>query len=69
MADILDRISPLHDLAMPRRPDVGEPLVELSERLCDSLVQVQAWPNTLAKMQKAVAAVTGVRPAKSHDAV
>ena len=39
-----EKISPLHDLAIPVDGD-GE--VELSERLCDSLAQVQAWPDSV----------------------
>ena len=66
MANTPDRISPLADLAMPNRPVDRQPRVELSERLCDSLVQVQAWPNTLAKVQKAISDVTGTRPAKGY---
>ena len=50
MADGLDRISPLLAIADPGRFGAeGEPGVGLSDRLCDSLVQVQAWPDTIAE--------------------
>lgn len=58
MADLPDKISPLHDLAMPRIGE-GEIGVILSERLCDSLVQVQAWPETMAKVEKLLGQLKG----------
>lgn len=48
---IAEKRSPLHDLAMPRVAD-SDAGVELSERLCGSLVQVQAWPDTIEKVAK-----------------
>ncbi len=68
MVNTPDKVSPLADLAMPNRPAGRQPQVELSERLCDSLVQVQAWPGTMAKVHKAISDVTGTRPAKGHAA-
>ncbi len=51
MVDAPEKQSPLRDLAMPRQ--IGtEANVELTERLCDSLVQVQAWPNSVGKVEK-----------------
>ena len=54
MADLAHRISPLHDLAEPgsfgAAPDA--PGVELSERLPTSLIQIQAWPETVAELSK-----------------
>ena len=44
MARPPEKLSPLQDLATPH---TGEGKVELSERLCDSLVQVQAWPDSM----------------------
>lgn len=59
-----DRQSPLHNVAHPGRygANTDTPGVDLSERLCDSLVQVQAWPRTLAKTKAAISKVLGVRP-------
>ena len=58
-----DRISPLDTVAHPGRyganPDM--PGIDISERLCDSLVQVQAWPNSLSKVKTAISKVTGIR--------
>ena len=54
MVELPEKISPLHDLAMPMAGD-GDHKVELSERLCDSLVQVQAWPDTVSKVEGVVA--------------
>jgi len=68
VVDRPDRISPLHDLAVPKQPENGVFGVELSERLCDSLVQVQAWPKTLPRLRRAITQVTGVKP-KSGQAV
>ena len=51
MAKLPEKLSPLHDLAMPRG---GSDKVVLSERLCDSLVQVQAWPDTVSEVQELV---------------
>ncbi|MDD9910513.1 MAG: sarcosine oxidase subunit gamma [Ahrensia sp.] len=61
MADAIEKVSPLHALAEPGRfgDTSGEPGVGLSERLCDSLVQVQAWPDSISALKKAVKSVTG----------
>ena len=56
MAKMAEKRSPLHDLAMPRS---GSDKVILSERLCDSLVQVQAWPNSLGEVEKQLMAMRG----------
>lgn len=53
MVDVPEKLSPLRDLAMPRLVG-GEATVELSERLCESLVQVQSWPNSMIKVEKAL---------------
>ena len=58
MADTAEKISPLHSLAMPRAGD-GNAGVDLSERLCGSLVQVQAWPDTIEKVGKILQAQKG----------
>ncbi|MGI9355004.1 MAG: sarcosine oxidase subunit gamma [Rhizobiaceae bacterium] len=61
MADPLDRISPLLAIADPGRFGAeGEPGVGLSDRLCDSLVQVQAWPDTIAQTKAAIKKVTSL---------
>lgn len=52
MAKIAEKLSPLHALAMPK---VGEGKLVLSERLCGSLVQLQAWPNTVSRIKQLVA--------------
>lgn len=54
MLNVPEKVSPLHDLTMPRAPDDGAG-VQLSERLCGSLVQVQAWPDTIDRVQKTLA--------------
>ena len=54
MVEFPEKLSPLNDLAAPDikgingSTDVG---VELSERLCQSLVQVQAWPDSAGKVE------------------
>lgn len=48
MANSVEKVSPLQDLAMPH---VGSGNVVLSERLCESLVQVQAWPDTVGDVE------------------
>ena len=53
MAKPAEKISPLHELASPRIPQ-GHSGVQLSERLCDSLVQVQAWPKTAKQIEKII---------------
>lgn len=58
MVDQPDKISPLDAVAMPGQFGAGEPQVELSERLCDCLLQVQAWPDTVAKVQGVLADAT-----------
>lgn len=55
MVNSADKLSPLHQLAMPR---AGSDKVVLSERLCDSLVQVQAWPDTVSKVEDLVGKAT-----------
>lgn len=60
MADALDRISPLLAVADPGRFGVsGEPGVHLSDRVCESLVQVQAWPDTVMDVKATIKRVTG----------
>ena len=63
-----DRISPLEAVAHPGRYGANSdaPGVDISERLCDSLAQVQAWPNTLAKVKTAMGKVTGVKLKGGH---
>ncbi|MEP1209075.1 MAG: sarcosine oxidase subunit gamma family protein [Rhizobiaceae bacterium] len=56
MADLAEKLSPLHELAMPRS---GSDKIVLSERLCDSLVQVQAWPDTVEEVEKRIRATRG----------
>ena len=51
-----EKLSPLNDLAMPRS---GPNTVTLSERLCDSLVQVQAWPDSVGKVAKHIKGLKG----------
>ena len=51
-----EKLSPLHDLATPR---TGEGLVELSERLCDSLAQVQAWPDRVEEVREILSGFKG----------
>ena len=58
MADLPDKISPLHDLVMPRVAKESAGVI-LSERVCDSLVQVQAWPETVDKVEATVKALGG----------
>ena len=58
MVDKPEMLSPLEELAMPKI-STGEPGVELSERLCASLVQVQAWPDTIAKVEKILTGLKG----------
>ena len=57
MANSVEKISPLHDLAVPH---VGSDKVVLSERLCESLVQVQAWPDTVGDVQAALSKLKDV---------
>ncbi|MEM8750698.1 MAG: sarcosine oxidase subunit gamma family protein [Pseudomonadota bacterium] len=66
MADRPERISPLHAVAEPGvyGANTDAPQVELSERLCGSLVQVQAWPDTAAEVEKRFAKELGVKPGK-----
>ncbi len=56
MASPPEKLSPLHDLAVPLS---GEGAVELSERLCDSLVQVQAWPGSVAEVEGQLNSLNG----------
>ncbi len=58
MADLAEKLSPLHELAMPRS---GSDKVILSERLCDSLVQVQAWPDSVGEVEKQIKQTRGKR--------
>lgn len=62
MADELDRISPLLKVADPGRfgRADGDPRIDLTDRLCTALVQVQAWPETIADTKAAIRSVTGV---------
>ncbi|MEN0040326.1 MAG: hypothetical protein AAF764_03210 [Pseudomonadota bacterium] len=48
-----DPVSPIGDAAMPRAAS-GNAGITLSERLPGSFVQVQAWPDTVAKTQAAI---------------
>ena len=48
MAKSVEKTSPLANLATPH---VGSDQVVLSERLCESLVQVQAWPDTVGEVE------------------
>jgi sarcosine oxidase subunit gamma len=57
MAKSVEKISPLQELATPH---IGSDAVVLSERLCDSLVQVQAWPETVAKVGEVLAKLKDV---------
>ena len=68
MVEAPNRTSPLHNLAMPRVAD-GIASVDLSERLCGSLVQVQAWPDTVEKVAKSIEKSTGVAPRQTQAAV
>lgn len=56
MVDTPEKLSPLDALAMPRAAGARNG-VELSERLCGSLVQVQAWPDTIGIVEKTLAAL------------
>ena len=58
MVELAEKLSPLHDLAMPRS---GSDKVVLSERLCDSLVQVQSWPDTVSKVEGVINKLPGKR--------
>ncbi|MEE9313475.1 MAG: sarcosine oxidase subunit gamma family protein [Rhizobiaceae bacterium] len=62
MANSPDRLSPLDELAMPVASE-GKTGVELSERLCGSLIQVQAWPKTITKTKAAITKITKKRAA------
>lgn len=62
MVDELEPRSPLHDLAMPDTFAVGHDKamgVTIEDRLPGSLVQVQSWPETMGKVEKAVTKVAG----------
>ncbi len=60
MADVLDRTSPLLAVADPGRFGApGDPGVHLTDRLCESLVQVQAWPDTITETKSLIKKVTG----------
>lgn len=63
MVNTPEKLSPLHDLAMPTAGN-GVPGVDLSERLCGSLVQMQAWPKTITKAKAAIS-----KTVKTRDAV
>jgi len=68
MADRLDCISPLLAVADPGRFGAdGEPGVNLSDRVCESLVQVQSWPDTVTDTKSAIKKVTGtnVKPGQT----
>lgn len=66
-----DRVSPLTAVLKPGTHGhlVHGPAVHLSTRLCRSLVQVQAWPDTGAKVQNLLATHIGVSLPKDHQAV
>ena len=57
MADPVEKVSPLQDLSVPH---VGSDSVVLSERLCESLVQVQAWPDTVGDVEGVLAKLKDV---------
>ena len=50
MDNFPDRISPLEELAMPFAGE-GQVGVVICERICGSLIQVQAWPNTTSNIK------------------
>jgi len=67
MADRLDRISPLLAVADPGRfGKNGKPSVHLSDRICESLVQVQSWPDTIVDIKKTIGKVAGVTVKSGH---
>lgn len=71
MVDLPDRVSPLDAVAEPGMfgADAQNPKIFLSENLCGSLVQVQAWPDTAATVEKAIKAVTKLdAPTSPHTA-
>lgn len=63
MADQPERVSPLDDIATPGiyGTKTEAPGVDLSERLCGSLVQVQAWPDTTGIVERGLLKVTGLK--------
>ncbi|MEM1039324.1 MAG: hypothetical protein AAGI12_07620 [Pseudomonadota bacterium] len=65
------RVSPLAAILKPGTHGhlVHGPAVHLSTRLCRSLVQVQSWPDTNAKVQNLLAAHIGTPLSKDHQAV
>jgi len=60
MVDLPDRTSPLDAVLEPGvfGADTQSPKVFLSENLCGSLVQVQAWPDTIEAVEKSIKTVT-----------
>ena len=73
MVDVPERVSPLDAVVEPGvfGANTRSPEVFLSENLCGSLVQVQAWPDTVGAVEKAVQSVAklGVpkAPATAHS--
>ncbi|EFL89229.1 sarcosine oxidase subunit gamma [Ahrensia sp. R2A130] len=53
-----DPVSPIGEAAMPRAAS-GDAGITLSERLPSSFVQVQAWPDTVAKAAKVIDKLAG----------
>jgi len=65
------RVSPLAAVLKPGTHGhlVNGPAVHLSTRLCRSLVQVQSWPDTDAKVQDLLTAHIGASLPQDHQAV
>ncbi|MEL7274188.1 MAG: sarcosine oxidase subunit gamma family protein [Pseudomonadota bacterium] len=62
MSNLPEPKSPLHDLAMPDTFAVGDEKavgLTLEDRLPASLVQVQAWPDTVSNVEKAIIETAG----------
>lgn len=70
MADSVERVSPLDAVAIPGAygSNIEIPPVELSERLVSSLVQISAWPDTVKKVETALAKITGTKIAHGQVA-
>ena len=69
MLEAPEKHSPLGDMVEPGTfgPVSGKALVELSESLPDSLVQIQAWPDSEAQCRQALEGCLGVKPAKEQQ--
>ncbi len=69
MVDFPDRISPLDAVAEPGvfGTDTNSPKVFLSENLCGSLIQVQAWPDTISVVEKALETLTKLAVPKAPE--